>query len=257
MKMNRLNVLVKLAGLIAVGCGSSQAPADAPSQSVDAGKPADSKASEPSEGPIAINAGQCPQTALLDDLDDGNNQIAVAEGRGGYWYTYADETGSTIAPEPGTNFVAAAGGANDTPHAAQMHGKMGTAKNNWAGMGFSLVEPKKPYGLSCCQGVSFRAKKNGEGTGSVRFKVGDVQTVPEGGICGNACYNDFGADVTLTDEWQEFSFAFADMKQEPYWGMPRPAIDPARIYQIQWQVKEPGADFDIWVDDVQLVGCSQ
>jgi endoglucanase len=87
----------------------------------------------------------------------------------------------------------------------------------------------------------------------VRFKVGDVNTVPEGGICKD-CYNDFGRDIVVTEEWSEFSTKFSEMKQEPYWGEPRSAIDQTRIYQLQWQVKDRNP-FDIWVDDVRLFGC--
>ena len=35
---------------------------------------------------------ECGDDALIDDGEDNNNQTAVREGRGGYWYTYVDES---------------------------------------------------------------------------------------------------------------------------------------------------------------------
>jgi hypothetical protein len=27
------------------------------------------------------------------------------------------------------------------------------------------------------------------------------------------------------------------------------------MYGVQWQVNTPGAEYDIWIDDVQFTGC--
>ena len=200
----------------------------------------------------AVNAGECTKTNLLDDAEDGNNQSVQADKRGGYWYTYADNLGTQNSPTG--NFTMSEGGAQGSKHAARMNGKVGQGDVLYAGMGFSLTDPKAAYDVSCCKGVSFWAKKAGTGTGNVRFKMGDANTTPEGGSC-KQCFNDFGADLALTDEWKKYEYSFSDMKQEPGWGDQHPAIDAARVYQLQWQVKEAGADFDIWVDQVELVGC--
>jgi hypothetical protein len=29
------------------------------------------------------------------------------------------------------------------------------------------------------------------------------------------------------------------------------------VYGLQWQVKHPNQEFDIWIDQVELVGCGQ
>jgi hypothetical protein len=126
----------------------------------------------------------------------------------------------------------------------------------YVGLGVSLTEPKQPYDASCCKGVSFKGKKTGATNAKVRLKVGDWQTSPEGGLC-QQCFNDFGADLMFTDEWTEYTVLFAEMKQEPYWGEPKAAIDPTALYQLQWQVNEKGQPFDIQVDDVKLVGCGK
>jgi len=230
---------------------ASPSPAVSPeSTSESAAAPAPAGAAP--EAPSAINPGAVLQVPLIDDLDDGNHQTTVAERRGGYWYTYADET-STVTPN-GT-FVPTAGGAEGSAFAARMNGQIGTKQYPYAGLGFNLTDPKDPYDLSSCEGLSFRAKKGTpEAVSAVRLKVGDVYTVPEGGVC-KSCYNDFGVDFALTPEWTLHEVKFADMRQESYWGEPRPKLEVGRVYQVQFMVKDPSAPFDVWIDDVRLIGC--
>jgi endoglucanase len=192
------------------------------------------------------------QVPLLDDLEDGNHQTLIAEGRGGYWYTYADET-STV--QPSGTFAPTAGGAEGSAFAARMHGQIGSKQYPYAGLGLNLTEPMNPYDLSSCAGISLRAKKGSpEAVSLVRLKVGDVNTVPAGNVC-KECYNDFGVDLTLTTEWVLYESKFADMQQEAYWGEPRPALDVTRVFQVQFLVKDSSAPFDVWVDDLRLIGC--
>ncbi len=231
---------------LAIGCGGGQAP-----QPETASEQAAQEAAQSApQGTLPSAANGPPQTALIDDLEDGNHQLHVADGRGGWWYTYADETSSI---EPAGAFVPAEGGANGSGYAARMQGQIGSKQYPFAGMGFNFIDPKMVYDLSSCEGLSFFAKKgSAQAISAVRFKVGDVNTVPEGGVCKD-CYNDL--DVSLTEEWTQYSVKFSELRQEPYWGEPRPAIDAARVFQLQWQVKDPSGPFDVWVDDVRLLGC--
>ena len=49
---------------------------------------------------------------------------------------------------------------------------------------------------------------------------------------------------------------FGAMTQQDGWGAPHPAaIDPSKLYGLQWQVVSPGASFDVWIDDIQFTGC--
>ena len=89
----------------------------------------------------------------------------------------------------------------------------------------------------------------------MRLKVPDKSTDPDGKIC-TECFNDFGADLTLTDDWQQFTLPFTAMKQIKTWGSPHPdGIDPATVYGIQFQVNDKGQKFDIWIDELQFTGC--
>lgn len=214
------------------------------------------KLSNSLEGEVA----SCGPEGLLDDGEDNNNQSAVVEGRGGYWYTYVDDTGSTVDPPAGSQggtFTMTEGGANGSKFAARVHGKLSPAQINFGAMGMNFVDPKDAYDASKYGGISFWAKKGAGGTGKVRVKVPDANTDEEGGIC-KECFNDFGADLNLTEAWQKFTLPFSKMRQMEGWGSPRPRkIDKSKLYGIQFQAQGPGVTYDIWVDDIQFVGCGE
>lgn len=198
---------------------------------------------------------------LIDDGEDGNNQSFVGGGRGGYWYTFCDDQGTEVWPTAGAQggtFEMSPGGADSTGMAARYKGTVaagGPGVNVFSGMGVNFLDPKDPYDASKYQGVSFWAKKGPGSTGKVRLKVPDVYTDPDGGHC-TECFNDLGMDLTLTEEWQLFTVPFYGLKQEKYWGKPkRSEIDSSGIYGLQFQVKEPGAVYDIWVDQIRFTGC--
>jgi endoglucanase len=200
---------------------------------------------------------KCGPEGVVDDGEDNNNQTLATKGRGGYWYTFADDAGSTVTPQAGKKggvFNMTQGGANGSQYAARMNGKVGGGSIVFAGVGLNFTEPKGQYDASAYKGISFWAKK-GQGTAKVRLKVPDKSTDPEGKVC-SECFNDFGTDLTLTEQWTKYIVPFNQMKQLGGWGSPHPpAIDPKTIYGVQFQVNEPGASYDIWVDDVEFTGC--
>jgi hypothetical protein len=124
----------------------------------------------------------CPR-GRVDDGEDGNNQVMAVAGRGGYWYTYSDKVGSTIDPpagEAGGTFSMSEGGAKGSALAARMQGKVGRANIVFAGMGFSFVDPKRPYDASKFDGIAFLRKR---ATTSVRVKVPDITIDQDGKVC--------------------------------------------------------------------------
>ncbi len=201
----------------------------------------------------------CPkETAMISDGESANKTNFV-EGRGGYWYTFLDTKdngGSDIWPLSGAlggTFEMSPGGANGSANAARMKGKVGGADIVYAGMGLNFVDPKGTYDASKYKGISFWAKKGPGSIGTVRMKVPDVQTDPDGGIC-HQCFNDHGMTFEFTNDWVQYTIPFTSMNQED-WGPKDSGIDPTKLYGIQWQVNVKGADFDIWVDDIQFTGC--
>lgn len=200
----------------------------------------------------------CPPEGHIDDMEDNNNQTLVVDGRGGYWYTFVDDAGSTVTPTAGAQggtFTQSPGGANGSQFAARMNGTIGTANIVYAGMGMNFVDPKGPYDASKYKGISFWARKGPGSTPSVRLKIPDINTDPDGGVC-SECFNDFGADLRLTDDWQQFTIPFDAMSQMKGWGRPRKSsIRPDHLYSIQFQVNDKGQTYDIYVDDLQFTGC--
>ena len=191
----------------------------------------------------------------IDDFEDNNNQNNVVDNRGGYWYTFVDKVGSTVWPEAGEaggTFAPTEGGYN-SKYAAEFKGKIGTAAIVFGALGMNFQDPKAAYDASKYEGVTFFAKRGPNSTGKVRLKVPDKNTDPEGGVC-SECFNDFGTDLNLTEQWQRFVLPFRDLKQLEGWGSPRkPHVDPTTLFGLQWQVNVPGADYDIFIDNVGFI----
>jgi endoglucanase len=222
-------------------------------------EPAAATAASGGGGGAAASGGpsipDCPAEFVIDDFQDGNNQILVHEGRKGYWYTFVDKVGTTVSPPAGKKFIMSPGGANGAPYSARYMGKITpTGDPQYAGMGFSFTNPKNMYDASKFTGIAFWAKA-GPGQHGVRVKVPDVNTDPDGKVC-TECFNDFGADLDLTDQWKHYVIKFDDMSQMEGWGSPlKDKIDKSKVTGIQWQVNKPGQNYDIWISDVSFTGC--
>jgi endoglucanase len=231
-------VVMSLAALAFAGCKPKIDPLSSATQEMPEGK-------------------ACGPDGVISDGENSPNQVNVVKGRGGYWYTFADD-GSNITPmtgKKGGTFAMEPGGANGTKMAAHMVGSVGGADIVYAGMGMNFVDPKGQYDASAYQGISFWGKRGPGSSGNLRLKVPDVATEPDGGMC-SECFNDFGADLTFADNWQKFTIPFSAMKQLKGWGNPHTSgIDKSKLYGIQFQVNEKNAKFDIWVDEIQFTGC--
>jgi endoglucanase len=136
-----------------------------------------------------------------------------------------------------------------------MKGHISGASIVFAGMGANFLDPKGPYDASKYGGISFWAKRGPGTTPKVRFKIPDAATDPDGGIC-SACYNDFGIDLKLTEEWTQYIIPFSSLKQERGWGAPHPkGIDVTQLFAAQFQVNDKSRDYDVWIDDLKFTGC--
>jgi hypothetical protein len=200
----------------------------------------------------SLSIPSCPDgSGKVEDAEDGDSRIHRVDGRGGYWFTFVDQEGSTV--KPTSPFTMAEGGPEGSQAAARVSGTIaGSGSSLYAGMGFKLLEGPGTYDASRFQGIRFKAK----GPGKVRFEIPDGNTAPEGGVC-SACYNDFGVALAFTDRWETYTVSFDDLAQQPGWGDRQPEIDKSRLSAIEWQFGSAGRDFDIWVDDIELVGCDE
>lgn len=188
----------------------------------------------------------CGPEAMIEDAEDGDTRINVQSGRGGYWYTFNDPEGSTVLPSP---FKVSEPGRAGSKHAPRMHGLMaGSGPSIYAGIAFTLTDPRGPFDGSRYSGISFWAK----GPAHIRFEVPDGNTTPEGGVCKD-CYNDFGIELALTDKWERYTIPFEWLTQRSGWGEPFPGIARDRLFALEWQFGTPARDYDVWLDDITFV----
>ncbi len=191
---------------------------------------------------------------LVDDLEDGNSRVVEVANRGGYWWDAKDDLGTTV--QPAGDLKAFEGGAGGSKYSVHVSGTTATGEKAWgAVVGLRLAEHLL-YDASKYAGVSFMAKVGDKSQAKIRLKVADVNTHPDGQVCKEGCYNDFGKEFTFTNDWQEYQVSFAEMKQQEGWGDPRPpAITPNKLVQIAWHVMTKGVDFDLYLDDVRFLDC--
>jgi hypothetical protein len=191
---------------------------------------------------------------LVDDFEDGNNQLAAEGGRDGYWWPKVDKAGSTLDPTP---FGPSEDAGDGSESALHVHGKTTTGDpvDAWgAGFGVNLRDQTAIYDGSRYAGIVFKAKVGRGASNSVRFNIGDINTHPAGEMC-KSCWNHFGKNMTFTTEWKEYKVMFNEVHQQPDWGSPRPpSITPSKLVELDWSIG-PGQDYDIWIDDVAFLDC--
>ena len=188
----------------------------------------------------------------LDDFEDRNNQLTPLSGRDGYWWTKKDDKGSTAEPRV---LGPSPGGADGSARAMHVWGRTAAGDGAWgAGIGVNF-STHGPYDAERYAGISFKARVGtDDSTRHVRFKIGDVDTHQDGGIC-TECWNHFGKDLDLTTEWKEYKVLFASAKQEDGWGKPRPpAVLPGKLISIDWSIGT-GQIYDLWLDDIMFLDC--
>jgi hypothetical protein len=48
---------------------------------------------------------------------------------------------------------------------------------------------------------------------------------------------------------------FEKMAQQPGWGDRAPQVSKDQLFAIQWQFGTPDTEYEVWIDNIELVGC--
>ncbi len=187
------------------------------------------------------NAGQQggTTTSIVEDVEDGDTAILVAEGRSGSWYGYSEAGSVNLDP-------AAAG------HAGSAMGiSFDAVDEGWSGFGFNFAGSgaKVPYDASAYDGISFWIRADSDIT--LSFAVADATTDPAGDVC-TECHDHWATSVQVTTEWTQVLLHWSDLARGG-WGLPATnAIVITQLIGLAWNVEAPGT-VTVLVDDIELV----
>jgi endoglucanase len=176
----------------------------------------------------------------IDDLEDGDLQIAAKAGRQGGWFAYDDGTGGSRT-EPALRSAERAGSKNAICISGQGFTRWG------GGIGFRLADAGGApmlYDAAGYTGLHFWARGS-----ATRFRAMfvDRYSDPAGAVC-SGCNDHFQHTFTPSEDWQEYTFSWKQLSQIGF-GDAQPNVCPAALYaiQFQWGV---GEEFELCLDDV-------
>ena len=204
--------------------------------------------------------------APSDVIDDMEHGTAVPSGYpAGIWFLANDGMGGSQEPPVGQPPLPAEipNGRCASRHALHTSGAGFTGWGAEAGLVLRVDEVpgvggvSQPIDASEYAGVRFFARV-GPGTNTqLLVAVGDVNTLPEGGVCGEStegldrrCYNLYAAVREIGTEWAEYRVPFSELKQLPDWGNRTSALAQSKIYGINFEFQVSSDPFDLWLDDV-------
>jgi hypothetical protein len=200
----------------------------------------------------------------IDDMEDGNAEILGRDGRTSQWYTYNDGSEGVQKPVPNVapDMEMIPGGRCTFSTMAMR--VTGSGFSTWgSGFGFDFKTAFGPNGYAgsaydgtAYRGITFWARVGDPSITSIWFGVGDQWSDPAGGHCDatinngeNACYDVFGASLQLTTEWKRYAFEWGQLGQRNF-GLLRPALDVANLFNAHFDVPMSAPVFDVWIDDV-------
>ncbi|WP_437730157.1 hypothetical protein [Sorangium sp. So ce1335] len=114
-----------------------------------------------------------------------------------------------------------------------------------AGAGVILSFDGGPVEMVGFEGIRFYVRGQGA---PVRFEIGTLLTMPEGGLCSD-CYDHHGVDLWVGPEWTPVELPWWDLTQQG-WGT-RVPFDPWYVMSLIWR-SPAGQPLAIEIDDVQL-----
>jgi hypothetical protein len=197
------------------------------------------------------SAGAPPMAVtMIDDFEDGDNDILEQAGRSGGWYAANDGQG-TQTPAPNTPLLPS---LLMPPRGMSTRGvhTFGGPFAQWGALIGVSLSSDEAYDLSDYDGISFWVRSGALAPGAanrVRFMLPTAQT-NDGGGC-TICNDHFGVFVPLTPQWTRIEVDFSEVTQEGFGEPELPSPDLTTVSAIQF-IFPQDVSFDLWVDDVEL-----
>jgi hypothetical protein len=208
-----------------------------------------------------------PSNAVIDDMEDQNNDIMGNEGRVGGWYQFNDTTGTSsflLTNIPGSRGQFSLAAVNTT----------GEGFTTWgAGIGFDLnneggeAQTKLGYDASQYSGITFWARA--ETPLALAVVLPDFQTDRRGFTCDEAeppplpycctsgdaeetcCDEHFETSVTLSTQWQRFIVDFEDLTKGAC-DEDLTEVDASELTGVQFRLPANSV-YNYWIDDIAFV----
>jgi hypothetical protein len=200
--------------------------------------------------------------ALIENCEDGDNQILLNGPRGGYWYTVCDAFGSTVCPPGAPTGVSAGapfimtspgypGSLYGGKYCAAISGSMAPACGApwttcpYTEMGFNFLNPQANYNISGFNytGIQFYAESSPAGQG-VAVGISDVVTNVSSDV---NCWTN-----TYTGSWALYQVPFSTMVTGG-WGTPTThTLDQTTVIATTWKYTTGGSNYNFSVDDISF-----
>lgn len=113
------------------------------------------------------------------------------------------------------------------------------------GAGVALSFDARPVDMSWLRGIRFKIRSDAS---PVRFEIGTLLTMPEGGFC-SECLDHHGVDIWVGPAWSTVELRWGDLVQQG-WGTPAP-FEPWAVMNLTWRTPA-GQPVVIALDDVEV-----
>jgi hypothetical protein len=235
----------------------------------EGGAPSGAAASGSTSGTGTGGAGDVLDLDVIDDMEDGDERIAMVNGRSGAWSINNDATPAAMQFPAAHGFfvptrVSPPRGTSQWAVRTFGSGFLGSTQdgNGWAEVQASFISfaatptdagpGAGTYDARGYRGVTFLARV-GENTQTVvRLTFPDAQTNDRGGQCqqdAGECYNSFGKNMNLGTDWARYTVTFSELAQQTTFGKMFPAVDTEHLYSLNFTFIG-AAPFDLWIDDI-------
>jgi hypothetical protein len=204
--------------------------------------PAAASNSKPVADPCSDRKVASGRQPLIDDFEDGDDEVARLEGRSGLWRWVRDTdlplSSPALLPIPRPN--------PRPGNQLALHVKGGRLLDWGAVVEFNFVPAC--YDASAYRGLSFQAK----GPGRIFVAPREVGVIPvaNGGTCTEDCHNAHVQKIELSAQWKTYEVRFSEVAQRGY---SKPAFNPSRLNSLAFQIHPEDTPYDVWLDDVRFL----